>query len=96
MNILPFPELKEIQVELDKSTIEKLHKLAEREGTTVELFLDEALDVYLAEFRIGEQLLEHLKTLRETAGKPTRRAIEHWQDRIQTKLDQVEEGGPYD
>lgn len=94
MNIIPLPKTEEIQIELDEDTIEKLHELVRREGTTVEYYLEEALDVCLAEFTIGESLLAHLKKLSETAGKPTGKAIAHWADRIETKLNHIEEGGP--
>jgi hypothetical protein len=90
-NVLPFsrPEEIDLEFDLDEKTVQKLEEMASKRGLSLDLLLREFLDIYLADFEIGESLILHLQTLKISAGKPTREAIKHWEERIEFRLDNL-------
>jgi predicted DNA-binding protein len=84
-NIIKFEPEVDIPLELDKETVETIDELTRADGKTRNEILQEALDQFLADYEIGDRLIDFLHSLRETySAKPQRwDAIKIWQERIQ-------------
>src|ERR1041385_3724352 len=86
-NILPF-EFSEVPVELDAATWRQIDKLADRDKKSRHEIIAYALDVYVADFEVGEDLLadieERISSARED--KPKLRALKIWRQRIEKML----------
>lgn len=91
MNLIPFPKLIDVELELDSETVRALDELAVDAGTSRDLIIEEALQQFLDVHEIGDDLLTHLGKLSEIAASESSRkaAIDIWRDRVQKNLDDL-------
>ena len=90
-NIITFSNdgYESLDLELDKETVLKLQQLALEKKTSIDLVLEEALDNYLGQIKVMENLLTCAKTLSDTPDSPQRLAAEEWELRLSEELEQL-------
>ena len=89
-NVLKFPGLVDLQLELGTKTVKRIEQLAVEFGCSFDQVIEEALVAYELEIELADTLKAHLETLLEEAtNRPRRRAIEKWQYVVRQRLHEL-------